>query len=265
MSFQFLYDQQNKNENSTKSLPSLPPILTQSSINKIAMCHLQEIIQQYKSQPELLKLILTSKVEEDRRYAEEAKLKSKTLDIYSTYQSKIKEQQSNHSPQPDHSQEINRTPPLSPSPLHSLLISSNLPSSSIPPHSPSPPLPSSSQSANLIRPIPILPCQTSTSENHLTLQSPKKYQPRKRRSMQAVTKIIETKDPNYKDDYLWKNNGNTVQRKTGCKSTYYKCSNANKHCPVNKTILAKHDGLYIIKYRGTHLSICGKVEHIHDL
>ncbi|KAI9302004.1 hypothetical protein BJ944DRAFT_242769 [Cunninghamella echinulata] len=247
-----------KNEN----LPSLPPILTQSSINKIAMCHLQDIIQQYQSQPELLKLILTSKVEEDRRYTEEAKLRSKTLDMYS----KIKQQQQQQQGQDEIIKDHNHynhhprhTPPLSPPPsLHPLIISSSpLPS----PSSSS----SSSQSTSLIRPIPILPCQPSTSENQITLAQSKKYQPRKRRSMQAVTKIIETKDPHYKDDYLWKNNGNTIQRKTGCKSTYYKCSNANKYCPVNKTILAKPDGIYIIKYRGTHLPICGKVEHVNDL
>ncbi|CAO3635213.1 unnamed protein product [Cunninghamella echinulata] len=246
-----------KNEN----LPSLPPILTQSSINKIAMCHLQDIIQQYQSQPELLKLILTSKVQEDRRYTEEAKLRSKTLDMYSKIKQQQQQRQQEQQEQQDeiikdyHHHHTRHTPPLSPPPsLHSLIISSStLPS------------PSSSQSTSLIRPIPILPCQPSTSENHITLTQSKKYQPRKRRSMQAVTKIIETKDPHYKDDYLWKNNGNTIQRKTGCKSTYYKCSNANKYCPVNKTILARPDGIYAIKYRGTHLPICGKVEHIHDL
>jgi hypothetical protein len=43
---------------------------------------LQDIIQQYQSTPELLKLILTSKVEEDKRKAEEAKLRAKELDLY---------------------------------------------------------------------------------------------------------------------------------------------------------------------------------------
>ncbi|KAG1050816.1 hypothetical protein G6F46_004158 [Rhizopus delemar] len=42
---------------------------------------LQEVIQHYRSQPELLKLILTSKVEEDKRRAEEAKLRAKELDL----------------------------------------------------------------------------------------------------------------------------------------------------------------------------------------
>jgi hypothetical protein len=46
--------------------------------------------------------------------------------------------------------------------------------------------------------------------------------------MQAITKIVETREFPYIDDYFWKNNGNTVQKKTGCKSIYYKCSNSNK-------------------------------------
>jgi hypothetical protein len=52
--------------------------------------------------------------------------------------------------------------------------------------------------------------------------------PRRRREMQAITKIVETRDFPYIDKYFWKNNGNTVQKKTGCKSIYYKCSNSNK-------------------------------------
>jgi hypothetical protein len=50
---------------------------------------------------------------------------------------------------------------------------------------------------------------------------------RKRREMQAVTTIVETRDP-YNDEYMWKNNGNTLHKKTGQKSTYYKCSNSSK-------------------------------------
>lgn len=52
--------------------------------------------------------------------------------------------------------------------------------------------------------------------------------PRRRREMQAITKIVETREFPYVDNYFWKNNGNTVQKKTGCKSIYYKCSNSNK-------------------------------------
>lgn len=59
---------------------------------------LQEVIQQYQSQPELLKLILTSKVEEDKRRAEEAKLRAKELDLYL--------QQKPHSPRSSISSEL---------------------------------------------------------------------------------------------------------------------------------------------------------------
>lgn len=48
--------------------------------------------------------------------------------------------------------------------------------------------------------------------------------------MQAITKIVETREFPYQDNYFWKNNGNTTQKKTGCKSIYYKCSNSNKVC-----------------------------------
>lgn len=53
---------------------------------------------------------------------------------------------------------------------------------------------------------------------------------RRRREMQAISTIIETKEFLYNDDYLWKNNGNTVHKKTGFKSIYYKCSNSAKVC-----------------------------------
>ena len=54
---------------------------------------------------------------------------------------------------------------------------------------------------------------------------------RKRREMQPVNTIVESAEPHV-DDFLWKNNGNTIQKKTGCKSIYYKCSNSNSGCTV---------------------------------
>lgn len=42
---------------------------------------LQDVIFYYQSQPDMLRLILQSKVEEDRRRAEEAKLRAKELDL----------------------------------------------------------------------------------------------------------------------------------------------------------------------------------------
>ncbi|KAI7827591.1 hypothetical protein BC939DRAFT_444712 [Gamsiella multidivaricata] len=80
---------------------------------------------------------------------------------------------------------------------------------------------------------------------------------RKRREMQPVNKIVESPEPHV-DQYLWKNNGNTTQKKTGCKSIYYKCSNSAGGCTVNKTVTEKEGGGYITKYRGEHLEECIK-------
>ncbi|KAF9100384.1 hypothetical protein BGX27_000417 [Mortierella sp. AM989] len=80
---------------------------------------------------------------------------------------------------------------------------------------------------------------------------------RKRREMQPVNKIVESTEP-IVDLYLWKNNGNTTQKKTGCKSVYYKCSNSPGGCTVNKTVTEKEGGGYITKYRGEHLEECIK-------
>lgn len=51
---------------------------------------------------------------------------------------------------------------------------------------------------------------------------------RRRREMQPITMIIETREFPYNDEYLWKNNGNTVHRTSGNRSIYYKCANNNK-------------------------------------
>jgi hypothetical protein len=48
----------------------------------VAGFDLQDVINQFRTQPELLQLILNSKVEEDRRRAEEAKLRGKEIDFY---------------------------------------------------------------------------------------------------------------------------------------------------------------------------------------
>ncbi|KAL0090825.1 DNA-binding WRKY transcription factor [Phycomyces blakesleeanus] len=98
------------------------------------------------------------------------------------------------------------------------------------------------------------PCGESTAQR-----------PRRRREMQAITKIVETREHPYVDGYFWKNNGNTIQKKTGNKSVYYKCSNSSKGCPVNKTVTWKDRGEYMIKYRGDHLVECNKVQRIVDM
>ena len=51
---------------------------------------------------------------------------------------------------------------------------------------------------------------------------------RRRREMQTITMIIETREFPYNDDYLWKNNGNTIHKGSGNKSIYYKCANNQK-------------------------------------
>lgn len=54
---------------------------------------LQDIIFSYQSQPELLRLILLSKLEEDKRRAEEAKLRAKELDLLLIQQQQQQQQQ----------------------------------------------------------------------------------------------------------------------------------------------------------------------------
>lgn len=53
---------------------------------------LQSVVSKYHANPELLKLILASKVEEDKRRTEEAKLKAKEIDLYFQQQQKQHEE-----------------------------------------------------------------------------------------------------------------------------------------------------------------------------
>jgi hypothetical protein len=59
----------------------------QSNNDRRIVSSLSDIIQQYESQPGLLKMILLSKVEEDRRKTEEVKLRQKELDYMIANQS----------------------------------------------------------------------------------------------------------------------------------------------------------------------------------
>lgn len=80
-------------------------------------------------------------------------------------------------------------------------------------------------------PYPSQPLQQNASSSSPPIQRYEPYyphRPRRRREMQAVTKIVETREYPYADGYFWKNNGNTIQKKTGNKSVYYKCSNSAK-------------------------------------
>ncbi|KAI8331856.1 hypothetical protein BC941DRAFT_517245 [Chlamydoabsidia padenii] len=168
------YNTSSRDSSYTSPPPPPPPI-----------SNLQDLLDHYQHEPDLLKIILRTKVEEDRRKAEEARLLVKQLDYCMSLHKKT-------------------TPVVF-------------------------------------------------------------KQQQQRRSMQPVTRIIETKDSHYKDTFLWKNNGKTTHKKTGWKSTYYKCANANKGCPVNKTVNVSGKGDYIIKYRGHHLSCCDQIERICDL
>lgn len=69
-------------------------------------CDLRDIILYYQSQPDLLKLILMSKVEEDKRRAEEAKLRAKELDLMLYEHHQQQQQQQQAFPQPQQHQHI---------------------------------------------------------------------------------------------------------------------------------------------------------------
>ncbi|RGB38723.1 hypothetical protein C1646_521095 [Rhizophagus diaphanus] len=237
--------------------PSIPAGLSSPNNTTAASSFdLQDVIAQFGGQPELLKLILTSKVEEDKRKAEEAKLRVKELDLMLCDKhrkcndhddSKNDEIHSNQDMDYDNENSIGA---LS-SPVHSLSL--NSPSST--PVSQSTPRLKSRSSKDQDEP-------TENEQNNIN-GAPNKRK-RKRREMLPVTMIIETKEHPFTDDYLWKNNGNTTQRKTGNKSVYFKCSNSNKGCPVNKTVTENKGGEdgWTIKIRGNHLDECGKIKRI---
>ncbi|KAI8976269.1 hypothetical protein BDB01DRAFT_838186 [Pilobolus umbonatus] len=312
-----------------------------SSVMSPATCDLQDIIIYYQSQPELLRLILLSKVEEDKRRTEEAKLRAKELDLILIQQqhqftesidnsslinipsshtltnSNLVEH-TNHSnnnkqynnkdyentPSPNIRkntmdpliEDNNNTMPRRDSALGSSFTGSansdeledhhfspnNSTNNSILSMSFNQPMISMSTPRNSLYPSPAYnanPSQPLTDPSFSaqikleTKQSPDQtrfdpylaQRPRRRREMQAITKIVETRDYPYMDGYFWKNNGNTIQKKTGNKSVYYKCSNSTKGCPVNKTVTWRDNGEYLIKYRGDHLSDCGKVQRIVDM
>lgn len=71
-------------------------------------------------------------------------------------------------------------------------------------------------------PLPPNPSSSSQASSDASLR-PR----RRRREMQAITMIIETREFPYNDEYVWKNNGNTIHKSSGQKSIYYKCSNSN--------------------------------------
>ncbi|KAH8548014.1 hypothetical protein BGW37DRAFT_523878 [Umbelopsis sp. PMI_123] len=301
---------------------------------------LQEVVRQFRDKPELLQLILQSKVEEDKRRAEEAKLRAKEIDLYMQHRDshgiqrlslrpiRFKSSDAHH---PYHVDNNNTTPKssgnTSPANLPTQIQETH---SHTPTHTPtlspygrlqSPPPPRSySTTSREHTPGPFPPRhleyrrhsavelppfrynspnhrhESTSSENdfkrrRLSMdeaigtsthhpESPLADNPsdlnvstihevgkrqRKRREMQSITKVVETRDFPYNDEYLWKNNGNTIHKGSGEKSIYYKCSNSSKGCPVNKTVTFKKNGEYVIKYRGEHLDDCNRVKRIVDV
>ncbi|KAI8391105.1 uncharacterized protein BYT42DRAFT_478386, partial [Radiomyces spectabilis] len=279
---------------------------------------LQDVILYYQSQPELLRLILLSKVEEDKRRTEEAKLRAKELDLMILQQQQQQQQQHFQS---SSSNTVDMDTMAAPSSLtHSTSMSppmagpvQNIRMMSFPERRNSidmllenaqrrdsaldssfddsthseelddrsfSPISTPAAAASLLHMASpsIEDTQfhvdlenhhrlsgTSADESLRSQNDPYSAQrPRRRREMQAITKIVETREFPYADGYFWKNNGNTIQKKTGNKSVYYKCSNSTKGCPVNKTVTWKENGEFLIKYRGEHIAECGKVQRIVD-
>ncbi|KAI8089278.1 uncharacterized protein BX664DRAFT_332613 [Halteromyces radiatus] len=258
---------------------------------------LQDMLVHYRSQPDLLQLILESKLQEDRRRTEEARLKAKELDLMllqhqhqfnqqqasfttasllssssasSASSSSSPQTQSSSSSSSDHHQQL---PSSFMKRRDSSLFSStgtsedldeviflqqmatSLPDSIDTHESMSPPCP-----------IPEFYNNNNDKDTIQQQQQQQQQKPRKRREMQAITKLVETREYPYLDGHFWRNNGNTIQKKTGNKSVYFKCSNSTKGCPVNKTsTYCQETGEYIIKYRGEHLPECGKVQHIVEV
>jgi hypothetical protein len=95
----------------SSSIRSPPPSMSKSTVwcpptnNSIkssiaessSFLNLEHVVQTYGSQPELLELILSSKVEEDRRRAEEAKLRRKEID-YMLQESNQQEKEKKYQP-----------------------------------------------------------------------------------------------------------------------------------------------------------------------
>lgn len=59
---------------------------------------------------------------------------------------------------------------------------------------------------------------------------------RRKRDVQAITMIVQTKEFPYNDQHEWKNNGNTVNKNSGKRSIYYKCVNSRSVGNINKQV-----------------------------
>jgi hypothetical protein len=110
--FQSFY---NNNNNNTRQQSTVNNNSTMKAVDQTG--DLQDIIYSYQSQPELLKLILSSKLEEDKRRAEEAKLRAKELDLLLLQQHQMSdynnEEQNDFSTLFPTTYHIQPTPPIS--------------------------------------------------------------------------------------------------------------------------------------------------------
>lgn len=95
------HQHQKQHQQSHAQRPSLVPAIGKEVANQPHF-NLEKVVHQYGEQPELLELILSSKVEEDRRRAEEAKLRQKEID----YLLQQQQQQSQPQPPPQSSQNL---------------------------------------------------------------------------------------------------------------------------------------------------------------
>ncbi|KAI9317217.1 hypothetical protein BX666DRAFT_1943532 [Dichotomocladium elegans] len=236
---------------------------------------LHDLVEQYRSQPDLLKLILASKVEQDKRKAEEAKLRAKELDVYLHHHNCVAHRRHSQGHKRRLSSTTASSSSSSSSSVSSICSTQNPHPDTHTTYNDSPTHHDAIMDQRRKSAAAAMVALASDDSLSTSYPSPDTFydddhgssheRPRKRREMQAITKIVETREFPYQDNYFWKNNGNTIQKKTGCKSIYYKCSNSNKGCAVNKTVTAKPNGEYLIKYRGQHLLECGLVERVCDL
>lgn len=236
-----------------------PPADAAPTLPQTQPISLNDILTKYTEKPDLLELILLSKVEEDRRRTEEIKLRSKQLDymLQNQHPSSPPSCCSPSSPSTTHA--IRQTTPLPPvnirTPSPDLQQQQHVSSTStVQSHSsqyypPSPPSTnaaavvadkSSSSSSSSLPLANLLDQSSATTARSTTTTTSSLVQAKRRRrrqKMQAVTKTVETRDFPYHDDYLWKNNGNTVHKASGTKSIYYKCAN---HPKVHTYIYARN-------------------------
>ncbi|KAL0084559.1 hypothetical protein F4703DRAFT_1737348 [Phycomyces blakesleeanus] len=240
--------------------------------NRPSFYDLQEVVSKYQSQPELLKLILNGKLEEDKRRTEEAKLRAKELDLYlQKCRHEFRSTTAADGPLLDRSDSTTSctivTLLLSRTAIHLILYNTQGDHRHLTTVLCSEPRLSSSSNNNIISHTHSRNHSHSHSRSHSNGQSYSynynqsqtqnqnqnyhqqyetdppikmltkdillqpnfdRHSSRRKREMQAVTKIVETREFPYNDNYFWKNNGNTTHKKNGCRSIYYKCSNSSK-------------------------------------